>query len=115
VRTVILTPNKQSNLQWLESQAETIRRDTKVVSLRGGPFDGYDVRIKSMFNHFATTVPEAIAKNYPPFEFDGTLGADVDYVVRYEIELAAEFDFDRVYAYENVSQGRFPIGFQKIK
>jgi len=113
---MILTPNKQSELGWLESQAESIRRNTRVVSLRGGPFDGYDVRIKSTFQHFATTIPENIAENYPPFEFDGTLGNNVTYIARYEEgDVAKRFEFDRVYAYEKLTEGRFPIGFQKVK
>lgn len=93
-----------------------IKENTQVVTLTDGPLDGEQVRIDtSEGQEYVTTCSPHIAKQYPPYEFDGLpKHADV-YTVRYEYKTPDEYVFDGVQAYtEQFSEIGFPFGYELI-
>ena len=114
----ILTPNRKTALEYHEQKAQEVKNETKRVSLKGGPFDGQVVRIKSRYMHFATTVPEFVAEMYPPFEFDGIpdLPEELTFVAYYDNLGQKQFSFKEIRVYKQNKDGlNFPYGYEKLE
>lgn len=113
---MMLTPDKTSNLRYLEHEARKIREGTKIVSLVEGPFHGQTARIADYFEHYATTVPKDVAESYRPFQVDGV--PDVPELLRfvavYEATGSDKFVFVRMEAWKKTETGAFPQAFEKV-
>jgi hypothetical protein len=113
---MMLTPDKTSNLRYLEHEARKIREGTKTVSLVEGPFHGQTARIASYFKHYATTVPKSVAESYRPFQVDGV--PDVPEMLRfvavYEPANSDRFVFERIEAWKKTENGTFPQAFERV-
>lgn len=110
----MLTPDKTSNLRYLEHEAQKIRRQTKTVSLVEGPFHGQTARIADYFDHYATTVPRRVAESYRPFQVDGVPDIGDVFVAVYDSATGDKFVFERMEAWKKTETGRFPQAFEKV-
>lgn len=113
---MMLTPDKSSNLAYLEHEAQQIREGTQIIHLVEGPFHGQTARIEDYFQHFATTVPKGVAESYRPFQVDGVpdVPEPLRFVAVYEATESYKFVFARMEAWKKTGKGGFPQAYEEV-
>jgi len=115
---VHVTPNKKNTLDYYERRVKEIEVSTKHVTLEGGPFDNCPVRISTQYEHFASTIPETIAVNYPPLEFDGVpdIPEPMVFVAEYRPKTRNIYSFEAIRVYKQTNHNQdYPLGYERVR
>lgn len=115
---VHVTPNKKNTLDFYKRRVDEIEASTKHVTLDGGPFDNSPVRISEQYSHFASTVPESLAKKYPPLEFDGVpdVPEPLVFVAEYQPKTRNIYAFEGIQVYKQTNHNKdYPLGYERVR
>ena len=111
------TANYEHKLRRLEAEAMEVRQNTRTIELEGGPFDGQTARIKQSNAHFASTVPETVAKEYPPIEFDGVpnVPEQLAFLAYYSKKRENVYAFEEIKVYKRSRPNmEYPFGYERV-